>query len=176
MSLGHMLFELPYVALLVYSAERLERFMRRFERPMVLLTVAMAAYLAFGLLAAAYEALVRGVVEMPRIAAGGGLLTAVGLGLWFTGFNPYFLAWWVTIGMPIVRSVVPHGWRGFAVMYASHVWIDFAWLTLLAVAGEKLAGMAGVYGWLMAGLAAMLLLLAADMALRSFAGRRLLPF
>jgi len=176
-SLGHVLFELPYVALLVYSAEKLEGLLRRFERPLALLTALMGFYLAYSLVSVGVEALASGRVLMPSIGFhGGGLLTAVALGFWFTGFNPYFLAWWVTIGLPLVRGAAVHGWRGFSVMYLSHVWIDFAWLTALAAAGGRLASAALGYGLLMLSLAAVLAVFSVDMLSRSFAGRRILPF
>jgi threonine/homoserine/homoserine lactone efflux protein len=176
-SLGHVLFELPYVALLVYSAERLEAVLRRLEKPLALLSAAMGLYLAYSLVGVGLGALSAGRVEMPSIGFhGGGLLTALALGFWFTGFNPYFLAWWVTIGLPLVRGAAIHGWRGFGVMYLSHVWIDFAWLTVLAAVGGGLAGAAVGYGVLMLALAVMLAVFSVDMLSRSFARRRLLPF
>jgi len=174
-SLGHILFELPYVGLLVYWAEKLESKLKRFERPLALATAAMALYMAIGLVGAALDG------DMGELAGkigvrGDGLLYALGLGVWFTAFNPYFLIWWVTIGLPLVRSAASYGAKGFTVMYFSHVWIDLAWLTLLATAGGLLSKYHIVYSSMLLALAAMLIAFAADMLLRSFSGRRLLPF
>ena len=172
-SLGHVLFELPYVGLLVYWAEKLESRLKRFEKPLALLTAAMAVYMALGLVAAALDGHNSLTVD---VESSGGLLYALGLGAWFTAFNPYFLAWWVTIGLPLVRGAAAFGARGFAVMYVSHVWIDFAWLTLLAVAGGMLARYHAVYAAMLIALAIMLVVFAADIVSRSFRGKKLLPF
>ncbi|MGC8935789.1 MAG: LysE family transporter [Candidatus Methanomethylicaceae archaeon] len=60
----------------------------------------------------------------------------VGLGL--SSLNPYFIIWWVTLGAPLVIIATDMaGIFGVAVMYASHVWLDFVWLTVLAGFGSK---------------------------------------
>jgi len=69
------------------------------------------------------------------------LAGAVLVGVMYTGLNPLFLTWWVTAGFPLVEgaSRTP---GGIVVMYSSHAWMDYAWLTLLALGG----GAAGIMG------------------------------
>lgn len=51
------------------------------------------------------------------------------VGIIFTGLNPYFIAWWLTIGARLISDAYNlAAWTGVAVMYASHIWIDYAWL------------------------------------------------
>ena len=170
-ALGHMVFELPYVGALVYWAERLESLLRRVERPLALLTLAFAAYFAYGLAASALEVLGGGsAVEAsgwPSLFTSG-LLGAVAAGVVFTGGNPYFLAWWLTIGMPLVRGAARYGARGFAAMYSAHVWMDYAWLALLAGAGGLSQTLGKLYAWVLLGLAALLLYFAAAVVVRAF--------
>jgi len=60
------------------------------------------------------------------------------LGIVFTGLNPYFIMWWLTIGVKLVSdAVVFLSFAGFLLMYASHVWMDYAWLTLSAYLAHR---------------------------------------
>jgi threonine/homoserine/homoserine lactone efflux protein len=55
------------------------------------------------------------------------------IGLAFTGLNPYFIIWWLTIGANLILSSLEFGGLvGVVFMYVCHVWVDYAWLTLLA--------------------------------------------
>jgi len=175
-ALGHMLFELPYVMLLVKWAERFNRVLARVEKPLNLVVAGFIVFFAYGLFHDAAAALSGTVNTGSAITVGGGVLGALLTGAVLTGFNPYFLAWWVTVGLPLVRGAAEHGARGFTVMYASHVWMDYAWLVLLAAAGAGLSRIAGLYAALLAGLGVVLLLFAVDILARSFAGKRILPF
>ncbi len=51
------------------------------------------------------------------------------LGLLFTGANPFFLVWWLTIGATlIVQAVVLGALGGVTLMYTAHIWMNYAWL------------------------------------------------
>lgn len=55
------------------------------------------------------------------------------IGLAFTGLNPYFIIWWLTIGANLILLALEFaGLFGVVFMYVCHVWVDYAWLTLLA--------------------------------------------
>ncbi len=55
------------------------------------------------------------------------------LGLVFTGLNPYFIVWWLTVGSKLVVDALAFGaLLGVLLMYVSHVWMDYAWLTTVA--------------------------------------------
>ena len=55
------------------------------------------------------------------------------LGLALTGLNPYFILWWLTIGsVLIIQALVFGALLGVILMYISHVWMDYAFLTGLA--------------------------------------------
>jgi threonine/homoserine/homoserine lactone efflux protein len=60
------------------------------------------------------------------------------LGLILTGLNPYFILWWFTIGsMLILQALTYAALLGVLIMYLSHVWMDYAFLTALAHFGKK---------------------------------------
>ena len=55
------------------------------------------------------------------------------LGLVFTGLNPYFIVWWLTVGSKLVVDALAFAsLLGVLLMYISHVWMDYAWLTIIA--------------------------------------------
>jgi threonine/homoserine/homoserine lactone efflux protein len=55
------------------------------------------------------------------------------IGLAFTGLNPYFIIWWLTIGANLILLALEFGGLfGVVFMYVCHVWVDYVWLTLLA--------------------------------------------
>lgn len=66
------------------------------------------------------------------------------LGLAFTGLNPYFIVWWLTVGSTLVVYALSFGsLLGVLLMYGSHVWIDYAWLIIVAYfarVGTKIVG------------------------------------
>jgi len=61
--------------------------------------------------------------------SGSALITGVTL----TGLNPYFILWWLSIGSALIYEALNLGLvEGLAIMYLAHVWIDYAWLGLIA--------------------------------------------
>jgi threonine/homoserine/homoserine lactone efflux protein len=60
------------------------------------------------------------------------------LGVALTGLNPYFILWWLTIGsVLIVQALAFAAIAGVLIMYASHVWMDYAYLTAIAHLGKR---------------------------------------
>jgi threonine/homoserine/homoserine lactone efflux protein len=60
------------------------------------------------------------------------------LGLALTALNPYFILWWLTIGsVLIVQALAFAAIVGVLLMYVSHVWMDYAFLTALAHLAKK---------------------------------------
>lgn len=119
--------------------------------------------LSFGLLAAASQPAIKGIIGL---AGGVGLIafgvlqvydtirtkqgsdavsksrslpkSSVALGLALSGLNPYFILWWLTIGsVMIVQALAFAAILGVLLMYAAHVWMDYAFLTSLAYFAKK---------------------------------------
>ncbi|MEO0130554.1 MAG: LysE family transporter [candidate division WOR-3 bacterium] len=57
------------------------------------------------------------------------LLTGISLSL----FNPYFLIWWLGIGMPLIyEAIKKSGFIGLSILYIFHVSLDYFWLIFIA--------------------------------------------
>jgi threonine/homoserine/homoserine lactone efflux protein len=60
------------------------------------------------------------------------------IGLAFTGLNPYFLIWWLTVGANlIIISLEFAALAGVVFMYICHVWMDYVWYTTVAHLAKK---------------------------------------
>ncbi|MBI5102456.1 MAG: LysE family transporter [Nitrospirae bacterium] len=60
--------------------------------------------------------------------------------------NPYWIIWWLTIGLGYLLSAVKFGPLGVVAFFAGHISADLAWYSLIALAvsrGRKLLGDAG---------------------------------
>ncbi len=60
------------------------------------------------------------------------------LGIVFTFLNPFFILWWLTVGSALISQAILLGaLGGVALMYAAHIWMDYAWLGgMAAIAGR----------------------------------------
>jgi threonine/homoserine/homoserine lactone efflux protein len=56
-----------------------------------------------------------------------------------TAFNPFFLAWWLTVGLKLISdSAASFGpVAGVAVLFSLHVWMDYAWLAATAYLASR---------------------------------------
>jgi len=55
------------------------------------------------------------------------------IGLAFTGLNPFFIVWWLTVGAQLILMALEFAaLAGVVFMYICHVWMDYAWLTVVA--------------------------------------------
>ncbi len=158
-ALGHTIVELPYVALLYLSLEKMRGYIEKARKPMNLLVTLFLAYFAIQLFLTALNP----SDSTGNVAGVDGALGALIGGALLTGLNAYFLMWWITVGYPLVSEATEMGRRGLTVMYASHVWMDYAWLGLLAAAGG-IAGLMGVKAY--QGLLAILGLILAFFAVK----------
>lgn len=60
------------------------------------------------------------------------------IGLAFTGLNPYFILWWLTVGAELIlRAIAFAGLLGVIFMFICHVWMDYAWLTSVSYFSKK---------------------------------------
>jgi threonine/homoserine/homoserine lactone efflux protein len=52
------------------------------------------------------------------------------VGIVFSALNPFFLVWWVTVGIKLILdSVLLFGiGLGIIVLFSFHIWMDYAWL------------------------------------------------
>lgn len=75
------------------------------------------------------------------VGAFGGLMAA---GVAVSVSNPFWIAWWATIGAAYVAEALEQGAAGIASFYSAHFLTDLGWLSLIAFA---LASGRRVMGW-----------------------------
>ena len=52
--------------------------------------------------------------------------------------NPFFLIWWFTIGFKLISdSLVLASFAGIGIMFAFHIWMDYAWLGTVGFLSSK---------------------------------------
>jgi threonine/homoserine/homoserine lactone efflux protein len=154
-SVGHMLIELPLILLMALGISSLMSF------PGFALVVGLvggSALIGYGLLQ--IRAAIRQPISLKPVQETGLQKKALILGVGLTALNPYFILWWLTVGLGLVAQAVELGaLLGVLIMYVSHVWMDYAWLmgtAYLSARGTMLLGGRG-YRLLLLGLAAFLI-------------------
>jgi threonine/homoserine/homoserine lactone efflux protein len=60
------------------------------------------------------------------------------IGLSFTALNPFFIVWWFTAGLKLITDSADFGITiGLLLLFALHIWMDYAWLALTAYLSSK---------------------------------------
>jgi threonine/homoserine/homoserine lactone efflux protein len=141
-SVGHTIFEFSLVMLLAFTLQAVV------NEPLIKLVVGVAggtALLVFGFLQIREAfTLKSNVSNVEKIPSKNPLL----LGVVFTGLNPYFIIWWLTAGMPLIENALNlASFAGVLIMYVSHVWMDYAWITGTAYLAKKGTNLAGKKGY-----------------------------
>ncbi len=123
--LGHALLELALVLLLLAGVGVW------LHRPLVLGLVgvggaAMLGWMGMGLVKASrHSHLEFDSQENPG-------LNPVMAGVLMSAANPYWLIWWLTIGLGYVMFSMKYGWLGVGLFFTGHILADFAWYTLVS--------------------------------------------
>ncbi len=141
-SVGHTIFELGLVLVLALTLQTVA------NEPLIKIVVGIVggiALLLFGLLQ------IRGALK-PEASSAGKVGTSLRhpllIGTVFTALNPYFIIWWLTVGMTlIVNALALASFAGVLIMYVSHVWMDYAWLTGTAYLAKKGTSLVGGKGY-----------------------------
>ena len=117
------------------------------DQPLVRLVVGIVggtALLIFGVMQIREASSFKPHEESKEVA---GLKSNLLLGSIFTGLNPYFVVWWLSAGLRLILdSLTLASLAGVIIMYAAHVWMDYAWMigtAYLAKRGIKLVGRQG---------------------------------
>jgi len=128
-AIGHMTVELPLVLAIAYGLHYV------FQIPIVsaVFGIIGGAFLLFFAYLTLKDAL-RGnfnISDVPKY--GSAIIAGAALSL----FNPYFIAWWIGVGTPLIMEAFQSMFLiGIVILYVSHVWLDYAWLTLMASLGS----------------------------------------
>jgi len=175
---GHMLFEFPYVLIIASFSSSIGFFLKNVNVSYAL-TLAILSFIIFFSYLIIKEGInviksgVNQIRKSKRYA-----FNPILVGILLTGLNPYFLLWWLSVGLPLIQLSINMGLPLLLLMYGSHVWMDYLWLTLMGFAGEsgvKILRSKG-YGILLIILGLALALFAIDISLKTFLNLSLLPF
>jgi len=175
---GHMLFEFPYIVIIALLYSTIEYLLNN-----VVVSYVLAFAISFFILLFSYMTIKEGVsiIRSGSIRIEGGvkyMFNPILVGVALTGLNPYFLLWWLSVGLPLIRASANMGFSFLLLMYAAHIWMDYFWLALMGLAGEgsvKILKSKG-YGFLLIVLGVVLILFAINISLETFLNFGFLPF
>jgi len=122
---GHALLELALVLLLLVGLGAW------LHRPLILGTVgivgaALLGWMGFTLLKASRSS------HLEFDPQGNSGLHPVLAGILMSVANPYWLIWWLTIGLGYVMFATKYGLLGVGLFFVGHILADFAWYSLVA--------------------------------------------
>ena len=142
---GHMVVELPIIIML---AAGLSTFDAAIEYAVVIGMIGGIAILAF---------IKKPAHDTTHIAGSKGPFV---VGIALSALNPFFLLWWFTAGLKLIADSAAFGiTTGVTILFALHIWMDYAWLASTAYLASKGAFLleSKYYRFLLLGLAAVLM-------------------
>src|SRR5574338_370018 len=126
-AIGHTVVELPLIILIgfgVLSAESFPQF-----RTIIAILGAASIFAFAGL---QMRSVIKGITI--KNAKYGSLVT----GILLTGLNPFFLVWWLTIGIKLISDAMTlWAFWGILIMFGLHIWMDYAWLGFVSVISSR---------------------------------------
>jgi threonine/homoserine/homoserine lactone efflux protein len=152
---GHTVVELPLIIIL---AAGLSTFDAAIKYAGIIGLIGGIAILAFAALQIASIIVKEKPAHDTRHMAGIKGPFVVGVAL--TALNPFFLLWWFTVGLKLISDSAAFGVStGVIILFALHIWMDYAWLGGTAYLASKGAFLLeSKYYWLLLlGLAAVLM-------------------
>ena len=120
MSYGHTIVELPLIILIGLGAFSLEIFPNFREIITILGAIGLFAFAGFQL-----KSIFKPKEEFQKQPKYG----PFSAGVLLSALNPFFIIWWLTIGFKLISdSLALWSFWGIAVLFAVHIWMDYAWL------------------------------------------------
>ncbi len=121
-SLGHAVIEVPLILLIYFG------FAQFFQNDIVRLVLSIAGsgmiiWLGISMFRARAEVVRKGK-DLSYNAFTAGILTS--------GFNPFFLVWWATIGSMLIMRILEFGTIGLIIFTIVHWLCDLVWLTIVS--------------------------------------------
>ncbi|MFQ5573331.1 MAG: LysE family transporter [Nitrosopumilaceae archaeon] len=124
MSYGHTVVELPLIMLLGFSALSLETI------PQFRIIIAILGSIGLFLFAGIQ---IKSAFKSKTTLTNQTKYGPFFAGILFSALNPFFIIWWFTIGFKLISdSLFLWPFWGIAILFALHIWMDYAWLTSTA--------------------------------------------
>ena len=121
-SLGHAVIEVPLILLIYFG------FAQFFQNSIVRLVLSVAGSGMIIWLGVSMFRARTGVVRKGKDLPYNAFLA----GIFASGFNPFFLLWWATIGSMLIMRILEFGTAGLIVFTIVHWLCDLVWLSLLS--------------------------------------------
>lgn len=129
---GHTAVELPLIIIL---AAGLFTFDTAKKYTSVIGLIGGIAILAFAGLQITSIIKEKGGHGIPNIARSKGPFI---VGIALSALNPFFILWWFTVGLKLIADSAAFGiTTGVAILFALHIWMDYAWLASTAYLASK---------------------------------------
>ena len=155
---GHTLVEFPFVLITAYG---LGTFFQIFWVRTLLGLAGGLFLLFFGFLAVRDIISVKGF-DTPNSKPK--YNSAITLGIMLTLFNPYFLAWWIGVGAPLLmEALTTISLATLMIFYLAHVWLDYSFLMIISAIGSVPKKNLRIYKIILASLAIMILYFGVEM-------------
>ncbi|MGB9727832.1 MAG: LysE family transporter [Nitrososphaeria archaeon] len=130
-AVGHTMVEFPLVLAIAFG---LSTFFQINVVKMMLGAVGGIFLIFFGSLTLKDALYIRTLnASNDKLRYGSSILT----GIFLTAFNPYFIAWWISVGTALLLEAVAVVTLSIVVVfYIAHVWLDYFWLILMSKVGS----------------------------------------
>jgi threonine/homoserine/homoserine lactone efflux protein len=124
MAYGHTIVEFPLIALLAVGIVSSFTLLNSHLDTIGLVGgVAILGFAAFQVLS------LRQIKDNPTLAGSKGRGPFV-TGIVLTALNPFFLVWWLTVGLKVIADSLTFGVvAGILLVFGFHIWMDYVWLT-----------------------------------------------
>ena len=127
-SYGHTIVELPLILLLAFGVLSLEAFPAFKPTIGIVGGITLIAFSIIQIIFAIKKK--QSTVETRH--------SPLLIGIIFSALNPFFIIWWLTIGMKMITdALILASMVGLAFMFITHIWMDYAWLTTIAHLAKK---------------------------------------
>lgn len=126
---GHMIVEFPLIILIGVGVLSLEVFPQFRTIIVIVGTLGIFAFAGLQL---------RGVLKKQEMRQRTSKYNSFLTGILLTGLNPFFLAWWFTIGFKLISDAfLLWALPGILIMFGLHIWMDYAWLFAVTSLSSK---------------------------------------
>ena len=129
MAIGHSIVEFPLILLLGVGVFSLEIF------PEFRILISVLGATTLFVFAIIQIKTVFSRKEISKVSPKQGPLIT---GILLSALNPFFIIWWITIGFKLISdAMLIWAFAGIIILFALHVWMDFAWLGIVSFLASK---------------------------------------
>jgi len=129
MAVGHTIVEFPLVILLGIGVFSLEIFPEFRTIISILGAITLFIFASFQ---------IKSILNKKEFSESQSSQGPVITGILLSVLNPFFLIWWLTIGFKLISdAVLIWAFTGIIIVFAMHIWMDFAWLGTVSLFASK---------------------------------------